>query len=116
MNDWHPSHQPVLLTFCQLVLCTTSSATSTGMVGNAMSSGSLSSKHYSATSPYRESTAGINVTQKSIDADVMLCVPGKRALMLECKWSPVGAYVGRDGYHQASSYLVEARAGIAADA
>lgn len=36
--------------------------------------------------------------------------------MFECKWSVDGTYVGRDGYHQASSYLVEARAGIATDA
>ncbi len=46
----------------------------------------------------------------------MLCLPGKRALMLECKWSAFGNYVGRAGYHQASSYLVEARSGMVIDA
>lgn len=47
---------------------------------------------------------------------MLLCLPGKRALMLECKWSAFGSYVGRGGYHQASSYLVEARSGLVTDA
>lgn len=45
----------------------------------------------------------------------MLCLGGKRALSFECKWSADGQYVGRHRYLQASSYLVEARSGLAHD-
>lgn len=73
-------------------------------------------ERYGVESPYRVATSAVNVTQRPIGADVMLCRPGSKALMFECKWSGDGTYVGRNGYHQASSYLVEARAGIATDA
>ncbi|OJF14217.1 hypothetical protein BG844_10900 [Couchioplanes caeruleus subsp. caeruleus] len=73
-------------------------------------------RHYRVASPYKAATAGVSRNQRAIGADIMLCLPGKRALMLECKWSGHGSYVGRDGYHQASSYLVEARSGIADEA
>ncbi|MDA8322210.1 MAG: hypothetical protein M0030_20700 [Actinomycetota bacterium] len=73
-------------------------------------------RYYTVTSPYKAATAGVRSAPRSIGADVMLCLPGKRALMLECKWSAFGSYVGRDGYHQASSYLVEARSGLVTDA
>jgi hypothetical protein len=72
--------------------------------------------YYRSRSPYVQATAGVPGNQQTIGADVMLCLPGSRALTLECKWSPNRTYVGRDGYHQASSYLVEARAGVAHDA
>lgn len=72
--------------------------------------------HYGWPSPYVQATAGVPGSPQSIGADVMLCLPGSRVLTLECKWSADRSYVGRDGYHQASSYLVEARSGIAADA
>lgn len=73
-------------------------------------------RHYRSRSPYVQATAGVPGSQQSIGADVMLCLPGSRALALECKWSASRTYVGRDGYHQASSYLVEARTGVASDA
>jgi hypothetical protein len=72
-------------------------------------------RRYGIESPYRAATAGVETVQRHIGADVMLCLRGKRALMFECKWSADGKYIGRDGYHQASSYLVEARSGIAND-
>jgi hypothetical protein len=74
---------------------------------------SAASRRYRVESPYRTATAGIRSAQRPIGADIMLCLPGSRALIFECKWSGDGTYVGRDGYHQASSYLVEARSGIA---
>ncbi|WP_212554471.1 hypothetical protein [Tsukamurella paurometabola] len=77
---------------------------------------SSAAKRYGVESPYRAATAAVNVTQRAIGADVMLCCPGSKGLMFECKWSVDGTYVSRDGYHQASSYLVEARAGIVTDA
>ncbi len=77
---------------------------------------SAAAKRYGVESPYRNATLAVTTVQKAIGADVMLCRPSVCALTLECKWSVDGSYVGRDGYHQASSYLVEARAGIATDA
>lgn len=77
---------------------------------------SAAPNRYGTQSPYRAATSAVNVAQRTIGADVMLCMPASKALMLECKWSMNGTYVGRDGYHQASSYLVEARSGIATDA
>lgn len=74
---------------------------------------SAASRWYGVDSPYRAAVAGVAVGQKSIGADIMLCLGGKRALSFECKWSADGQYVGRHGYHQASSYLVEARSGLA---
>jgi hypothetical protein len=71
--------------------------------------------HYGLVSPYVQATAGVPGSQ-TIGADVLLCRRGSRALALECKWSSHRSYVGRDGYHQASSYLAEARAGLATDA
>lgn len=73
-------------------------------------------RHYGLVSPYVQATAGVLGNQQSIGADVLLCRRGARALALECKWSSNRPYVGRDGYHQASSYLAEARAGLAANA
>lgn len=72
--------------------------------------------YYRSRSPYVQATAGVPGSQQSIGADVMLCLPDSRVLTLECKWSANRTYVGRDGYHQASSYLIEARAGVASDA
>lgn len=73
-------------------------------------------KHYGVLSPYRKATASVGGAQQSIGADILLCLPRAQALALECKWSASSGYVGREGYHQASSYLVEIRAGIADDA
>lgn len=70
-----------------------------------------SATYYQAHSPYRRATSGVVRNQRSIGADVMLCLPGERALTLECKWSPYSTYVGRDGYHQAAGYAVEVRSG-----
>ena len=68
-------------------------------------------QHYGAVSPYRRATSGVVRNPRSIGADVMLCLPGQRSLTLECKWSPLGTYVGREGYHQAAAYAVEVRSG-----
>ena len=77
---------------------------------------SAAPRYYRATSPYRQATAAVGSAQQPIGADILLCLPQARALALECKWSTNASYVSRDGYHQASSYLVETRAGLASDA
>lgn len=86
-----------------------------GRVWDLWFEASSATRHYGLGSPYRSATAGVQVQQQSIGADIMLCLPGERALMFECKWSADGTYVGRDGYHQASSYLIEASTGLATD-
>jgi hypothetical protein len=73
-------------------------------------------RHYGLISPYQAATAGVRGNQRNIGADILLTRPGHLALMLECKWSAFGAYVGRDGYHQAAAYAVEARSGLAGTA
>ncbi|MGN9803453.1 hypothetical protein ACTMTB_08815 [Micromonospora sp. L32] len=73
---------------------------------------SAAARYYQVPSPYKAATTGVSSVQRAIGADILLCLPGERALMLECKWSALGSYVGRDGYHQASSYLIEAQPGL----
>jgi hypothetical protein len=50
---------------------------------------------------------------RPVGADVALIEPGLRVLLLECKWSESATYVGRAGFHQASSYALDARNGPA---
>jgi hypothetical protein len=74
--------------------------------------GAGASAHYSYPSLYREAVRGVLTANRSIGADIMLIHPGERALLLECKWSAVGTRVGRDGFHQAAGYALEARSGL----
>jgi hypothetical protein len=46
---------------------------------------------------------------RPVGADVALIESGCRALLLECKWSESPTYVGRNGFHQAASYALDAR-------
>lgn len=62
---------------------------------------------------YPEVVSNIEGVGDPIGADVAIIEAGKRSLLLECKWSERPEYVGRDGYHQASSYALDARNGIA---
>jgi hypothetical protein len=53
--------------------------------------------------------AALRGTSQALSADLLLIDrQGRRALMLECKDSYDPTYVGRSGYHQATTYLVEA--------
>ncbi len=63
--------------------------------------------------PYPEAIADVREVGGPIGADIALIRPGERALLLECKWSDKPSYVGRTGYHQASSYALDARLGLA---
>jgi hypothetical protein len=69
--------------------------------------------HYGNSSLYRNAVRNITNVERSIGADILLVRPGDRALLIECKWSPLGTYIGRDGFHQAAGYALEARAGLA---
>jgi hypothetical protein len=66
--------------------------------------------YYGVESLYRRSTAAVARNDRSMGADIMLVRPSERALIFECKWSAHGPYVGRDGFHQAASYALQARA------
>lgn len=64
-------------------------------------------------STYASALAGIPDTGGTIGPDVLLIRPGESALVLECKWSADASYVGRDGYHQVSSYVLDTLNGLA---
>lgn len=62
---------------------------------------------------YQDAVHSIVGAGGPIGVDVMLADAGSRALLLECKWSSNAQYVGRDGYHQAASYALDALNGLA---
>ena len=60
-------------------------------------------------SEYKSATKALVQQGRALSADPLLIDrAGRRALMLECKDSNDVTYVGRDGYHQATTYLIEA--------
>lgn len=64
-------------------------------------------------STYASALAAVPDTGGPIGSDVLLIRPGESALLLECKWSVDASYVGRDGYHQTSSYVLDTLNGLA---
>ncbi len=62
--------------------------------------------HSRRPSPYAEARAGLVNSGPPIGADLILVLPGFRALVIECKYSASAAYVA-SGYHQALSYATE---------
>lgn len=64
-------------------------------------------------SAYSSAVSSIVGTGQTMRPDLLLIEFPKRALVIECKWSPEPSYVGRDGYHQASSYALDALNGLA---
>jgi hypothetical protein len=59
--------------------------------------------------PYLNAVSALRGTSQALSADLLLIDrQGRRALLLECKDSHDPTYVGRAGYHQATTYLVEA--------
>lgn len=68
--------------------------------------------YHVGSSTYRSTVASIKGVGAPIGADVVFMHQGKRALVLECKWSPNPQYVGRDGYHQVASYALDALNGL----
>jgi hypothetical protein len=64
-------------------------------------------------SPFVEATRGIGRARRSNGADLLLLMPDRRALILECKYSWNQDVVARDGYYQAMAYAAEARSRLA---
>lgn len=70
--------------------------------------------HYAAPrSAYSSAVTSIAGTGYTMRPDLLLIDFPNRALIIECKWSTEPSYVGRDGYHQASSYALDALHGLA---
>ncbi|WP_419847628.1 hypothetical protein [Candidatus Poriferisocius sp.] len=66
-------------------------------------------------SAYESAVQGIEYSDKALSYDILLVSSNDRALILECKWSNRPPYVGRDGFHQVSSYALDARNGLAGE-
>jgi hypothetical protein len=65
--------------------------------------------HYGIPAPYVEATRGLPGAGQPLGADIALIRRHHDALVIECKYSADPTYVGRDGYHQAATYLTEIR-------
>lgn len=59
------------------------------------------------TSPYGEAASGVPGAGRALGADILLIQPGKRALIVECKYSQNPETVARNGYLQAVTYATE---------
>jgi hypothetical protein len=75
--------------------------------------GAARSRYDAGAQPYQEAVAHVPGVGGPIGADVALIDQRHRILLLECKWSADPEYVGRVGFHQAASYALDARAGLA---
>lgn len=64
--------------------------------------------YYGQREPYRQLAAGVRGAGSALGCDIMLIQPGRRALLVECKYSANGSVVARDGYLQALAYATEA--------
>ena len=63
--------------------------------------------HYGGNEPYKQAAAGVEGAGSALGCDVMLVQPGRRALLIECKYSNSGSVVARSGYLQALAYATE---------
>lgn len=72
-------------------------------------------KHYKLdVGAYADATRSISGVGGPIGADIALVSRARNAaLLLECKWSSDPLYVARNGFHQATSYALDARDGLA---
>ena len=70
--------------------------------------------YYSAPrSAYASAVESIVSSGKTMRPDLLMIDFPRRALIIECKWSRESSYVARDGFHQASSYALDALNGLA---
>ena len=69
--------------------------------------------YYGRASPYVEVTRGIAGAGNPLGADLMLVVPDRNVLLIECKYSRDAQIVARGGYEQAVAYAAEAASRLA---
>lgn len=65
-------------------------------------------EHYGfGTAAYRQVVKEVRGSDSAIGSDVALYIPDRgHALLMECKFSWSGSYIGRNGYHQAAGYAI----------
>ena len=78
-------------------------------------SGSARTYYSASESAYRSAVKSIAGVGSSIRPDMLFIRHPHRALVFECKWSAEPSYVGRDGYHQASSYALDTLNGLSSE-
>jgi hypothetical protein len=69
-------------------------------------------RHYGIPAPYVEATKGLPGAGQPLGADIALIRHHHDAIVMECKYSADPTYIGRDGYHQALTYLTEIRSRV----
>lgn len=86
-----------------------------GLVSDLWYEASGSRRHYALwDGAYVGATRSIEGAGGPIGADIALVSKARNAvLLLECKWSSDPSYVARSGFHQAASYALDARDGLA---
>jgi hypothetical protein len=66
-------------------------------------------RHLETPQPYRAVRNALETPSLPLGADLLIVDgSGSRGLFVECKFSGNSTVVGRDGYHQATTYLLEA--------
>ena len=69
--------------------------------------------YYGRASPYVEVARGVAGAGHPIGADLMVVVPDRSVLLIECKYSHDAQLVARGGYEQAVAYAAEAASRLA---
>lgn len=64
------------------------------------------------TSPYVAATRHLPGAAQNLGADLVLTLPGRYSLVIECKYSNNLGYVCRNGYEQALTYQAEVLTGL----
>jgi hypothetical protein len=72
------------------------------------SGGAWSYQPYGQAQPYKRAALGASGGYQPLGADIMILAPGRRALVVECKYGNA-EYVCRQGYLQTVTYAVEAK-------
>lgn len=66
-------------------------------------------------SPFVEATSSVRRATRTNGADILMLSPGRKALVVECKYSWNADFVARNGYYQAVAYGAEARSRFATE-
>ena len=77
--------------------------------------GSARSYYGLGASTYHQVVSALSDVTRSVAPDVLVLSSRSRALILECKWSSDPNYIARAGYHQVSSYALDALDGLATE-
>lgn len=70
-------------------------------------------RHHGLVAPYVDATLGLPSAIRPLAPDILLLVPGGRAMVLECKYSSNAETIGHRGYLQAAAYSLELHSTLA---